>query len=325
MACFVSSSHKERWVFPVDELFSQIEDVLEQFKSIYGKNLDPTNPDLVPFNVQEETHMKLQFERYVELIGRKMKWHIRMITTALMYFKRFYLYRSIMEYPPKRVALGCLFLAGKIEACPWTGSAHGLINQIVLVSKVAEEEIVEMELVILAGIKFDLFIYSPHRPLDGLLSILIDKGFATLEEANQWQAKANSLMSPILLTVLPLCHTPAQVALHCLVKSIEPEKVDGALEVIDEFVKSSTALSSNSKTKDLSSGLKSGTLSIKEQHEEIRHSLHYAHQNAPPLGKDKEKSLKRRLRQIQKHVQQVDDELNPKRVVSDVTSTTVCI
>ena len=36
--------------------------------------------------------------------------------TAVMYLKRFYLYNSCINYPPMRIMLTCVYLAGKVRA-----------------------------------------------------------------------------------------------------------------------------------------------------------------------------------------------------------------
>jgi hypothetical protein len=38
--------------------------------------------------------------------------------TASVYFHRFYMFRSLTDYPPRIAVLGCLFLAGKVEETP---------------------------------------------------------------------------------------------------------------------------------------------------------------------------------------------------------------
>lgn len=97
--------------------------------------------------------------------------HLIVNETAIVLFRRYYVYNTIADYPPKEIMMGCMLLASKIEE-----------NRKVTVTSLSAwkpqfnvEKIVETEMIVMNAISFDLHIFSSILPLFGLISTLLSK------------------------------------------------------------------------------------------------------------------------------------------------------
>ncbi|KAL2917831.1 hypothetical protein HK105_202704 [Polyrhizophydium stewartii] len=84
--------------------------------------------------------------------------------TAIVFFKRFYLHNTVMDYDPKIVLITCLFLSTKVE--------NTLIPIDEFLSKIPKAPeaatIIDQELKVSQGLKFEFAIQHPYWPLHGL-------------------------------------------------------------------------------------------------------------------------------------------------------------
>ncbi|KAK6050752.1 hypothetical protein COOONC_11742 [Cooperia oncophora] len=67
----------------------------------------------------EEARIRREGIRLIMEVGtgvRAKAWPT--IGTASIYFHRFYMFHSLQEFPREMVAMGCLFLAGKVSETP---------------------------------------------------------------------------------------------------------------------------------------------------------------------------------------------------------------
>ena len=55
---------------------------------------------------------------YIFELGRLCKVRVRVVFSAVVYFRRFYVNRSFCEEDPRHIAPACLYLASKVEECP---------------------------------------------------------------------------------------------------------------------------------------------------------------------------------------------------------------
>jgi len=53
----------------------------------------------------------------MEVLGRQLKLHQKVIATAIVYFKRFFVRNSFVDHDPRLVIPTCLYLAAKVEEC----------------------------------------------------------------------------------------------------------------------------------------------------------------------------------------------------------------
>ncbi|CAM9823896.1 unnamed protein product [Chrysoparadoxa australica] len=78
-----------------------------------------------------------------------------------------------MEYDPRTLILTCIFLASKVEdeiiniADLERGTAESKV------SSFNETEILTMEMPLLQGLKFNLWVSHPHRPLQAFLDRIL--------------------------------------------------------------------------------------------------------------------------------------------------------
>ena len=80
-----------------------------------------------------------------------------------MFFKRFYLYNSIIEYDPKNVMLTCVFLACKV-----TENFVSLEDFATGFPKQSPQTILALEMPVLQALRFEVYVHLPYLPLRGL-------------------------------------------------------------------------------------------------------------------------------------------------------------
>ena len=84
-----------------------------------------------------------------------------------MFFKRFYLYKSMYSYKPRTMMLTCMILAFKAEEVN--------CNPLLFLSRVEGADptkVMEYEISLLEGLKYQMHTYSPFDSLEGLSIIL---------------------------------------------------------------------------------------------------------------------------------------------------------
>ena len=94
------------------------------------------------------------------------------MATASVYFHRFYMFHTFLEFPRYVTATCALFLAGKAEETPkkcrdLIKTVRGLTNdqQFGTFGQDPREEVMTLERVLLQTIKFDLQVDHPYSPL----------------------------------------------------------------------------------------------------------------------------------------------------------------
>ncbi|CEF65311.1 Cyclin-K [Strongyloides ratti] len=90
--------------------------------------------------------------------------------TASVYLQRFYMFHSFDEYNYMVTALGCLFLAGKVEETPKKikdiiSAAREIYSNALPYNGVSIESVIEFERILLRTMKFDLTVEAPYDPL----------------------------------------------------------------------------------------------------------------------------------------------------------------
>lgn len=139
--------------------------------------------------------------------------------TACMYFKRFYLHNSLMEYHPRIIMFTCVFLACKVDEFN-VSSLQFVVNlheNSVEQEKVLEQ-ILEYELLLIQQLNFHLVIHNPYRPLEGFL-IDLKTRFPMLENPEVLRKAADDFLNKAALTDTLLLFTPSQIALTSILSS----------------------------------------------------------------------------------------------------------
>ncbi|KAG8837088.1 RNA polymerase II holoenzyme cyclin-like subunit [Serendipita sp. 405] len=147
------SSHNKKWIVDRLALFaSRVEDL--RFAS----------PEHLSF-------LNIFFANLITKIGKKLHFRQRVIATATVFFRRFYLKNSLCDTEPYIVLVACCYLAGKAEELP----AH--IKTVITVANnvlhdlnvwsvpLDNHRLAEMEFYLVDELECDLTVFHPYRSL----------------------------------------------------------------------------------------------------------------------------------------------------------------
>ncbi|NXM30968.1 CCNH protein, partial [Oxyruncus cristatus] len=141
------------------------------------------------------------------------------VGTACMYFKRFYLNNSVMEYHPRIIMLTCAFLACKVDEFNVSSAQFvGNLRESPLGQEKALEQILEYELLLIQQLNFHLIVHNPYRPFEGFL-IDLKTRYPVLENPEVLRKTADDFLSRVALTDAYLLFTPSQIALTAVLSS----------------------------------------------------------------------------------------------------------
>ncbi|KAL4067109.1 cyclin-like protein [Scleroderma yunnanense] len=122
------------------------------------------------------TYFSLFFANVVTKLGRKLLFKQRVIATAIVFFRRFYLKNSYCETDPFIVIAACCYVAGKAEESPMhiknvAAEARLLFSQHPFGIKSFppdNSKLAEMEFYLVADLECDLTVFHPYRTLMAL-------------------------------------------------------------------------------------------------------------------------------------------------------------
>ncbi|KAM6468521.1 cyclin-H isoform 1-T1 [Liasis olivaceus] len=141
------------------------------------------------------------------------------VGTACMYFKRFYLNNSVMEYHPRIIMLTCAFLACKVDEFNVSSAQFvGNLRESPAGQEKTLEQILEYELLLIQQLNFHLIVHNPYRPFEGFL-IDLKTRYLLLENPETLRKTADDFLNRVSLTDACLLFTPSQIALTALVSS----------------------------------------------------------------------------------------------------------
>ncbi|VDP87760.1 unnamed protein product [Echinostoma caproni] len=148
---------------------------------------------------------------------------------AVTYLKRFYLHHSVMDFYPREMMLTCLYMACKAADFPigiQTFTSHIPRNQ-----DRYSYFILNSELFLLESLSYDLWVFTPYRPLTGLIMDLVayqkrlhqnrngtDVSLNEIELVNELRKEGTELINLWYQTDLCLTVHPSQFALAVLVE-----------------------------------------------------------------------------------------------------------
>ncbi|KAB7506736.1 Cyclin-H [Armadillidium nasatum] len=148
---------------------------------------------------------------------QRIRMPLNVSSTAQHYFKRFYLYNSVMDYHPKEILVTCVYLACKIE------EFYVTINDFVFNVKgdkrKAAEIILNNELQLTQELQFHLIIHHPYRPIEGLL-IDIKTRFPELTDPERLRPYIEEFVVKVQLTDAILLYSPSQIALAAVTTAV---------------------------------------------------------------------------------------------------------
>ncbi|KAG2500086.1 hypothetical protein HYH03_002363 [Edaphochlamys debaryana] len=142
-------------------------------------------------------------------LAKQLKLRQRVAATAMIYFRRAYLCNNFCRLDPRLVYVACLYLACKAEES-LLAAKHLVVHAKNLRPKWTYDvkDLLDMEMVLLEDLDFNLIVFSPYRELARLLS---DAGVEQACAQRAWGALNDSYRSDV-----NLLYPPHIVALGCL-------------------------------------------------------------------------------------------------------------
>ncbi|KAJ1975118.1 hypothetical protein H4R34_004455 [Dimargaris verticillata] len=151
------------------------------------------------------------YETRIETVSKYFKFPNQVKATAVVFMKRFFLYNTVMDYPPKFIMLTCLYLATKTE------------NHFIQIEEFAKpstlkttpKDILDYEFIVSQSLKFEFTIHHPYSPLYGFFldaqAVVDNMALLTqvYNKAMEWCHKS-------LFTDLVFLYFPSQVALAAM-------------------------------------------------------------------------------------------------------------
>ncbi|KAK5871337.1 hypothetical protein PBY51_004222 [Eleginops maclovinus] len=142
------------------------------------------------------------------------------VGTGIMYFRRFYLHNTIMEYHPRIIMLTCAYLSCKVEEfnVSSTQFVGNLLQETPAGQERVLEQILEFELLLIQQLKFHLVVHNPYRPMEGLL-IDLKTRYPALENPESLRKSADDFLTQATITDAGLMFPPSQIALTAILNS----------------------------------------------------------------------------------------------------------
>ncbi|KAF4602706.1 RNA polymerase II holoenzyme cyclin-like subunit [Pleurotus pulmonarius] len=152
---FWASSHHKRWI--VDRA------TLKQARADDVQYVD--DPEYLDF-------LSIYFADLITKLGKRLSLRQRVIATATVFFKRFYLKNSFCETDPFIVIAACCYVAAKAEESPVhiknvVSEARSLFNDIYGIKTFSSDnsKLAEMEFYLVDDLECDLTVFHPYRSL----------------------------------------------------------------------------------------------------------------------------------------------------------------
>jgi len=224
---FPSSTQKHHWIFPDEETILKIrESTNTKFVAKFAKPemKEQSEMDNYFLTADEEKTLLSFYEFHLKDFCFKFNppMNKAVIGTAFHYFKRFYLYNSVMNYHPKEILVTCVYLACKIEE--FNVSITQFVANIQGNREKATEIILNNELLLMSALKFHLTIHNPYRPVEGFLIDI--KTRHPQFDAEVLRPFIDEFLDKVLLTDIPLLYAPSQIALASILEAARKSKVD---------------------------------------------------------------------------------------------------
>ncbi|KAH6561806.1 hypothetical protein BASA50_004835 [Batrachochytrium salamandrivorans] len=159
--------------------------------------------------------------------------------TAIVFFKRFYLNNTVMDYDPKIILMTCLFLSTKVE--------NSLMSLDEFLSKVPKSPdasvMIDLEFTLSKGLKFEYFVHHPYWPLHGFfldLQTYIQSSQPRTSHVDLTKRlyavynQASSLITSSLISDISFIYMPSQIALAAIKET--GSHVTVIAPIIDAFI-----------------------------------------------------------------------------------------
>ncbi|KAJ3366246.1 hypothetical protein GGF32_006695 [Allomyces javanicus] len=137
------------------------------------------------------------------------------MATSIMFIKRFYLYKSVIEYDPKSVMAACVFLASKVE-----NTKIDVSELMRVVKGLDPARIKELEFTVADVLRFEFAVRHPFEAVFGLYLDLqtvlpVDQHAPLLDQLDKTRDAAMVWATYACTTDAMLVYMPSQVAMAC--------------------------------------------------------------------------------------------------------------
>lgn len=153
------------------------------------------------------------YEGKIQHICKDLKLLRKVLGTALVFFKRFYLSYAAAEHDPQGIVLTCLYLACKTTDCYISAA------ELARLSGTQPDLVLKNEMLLLQGLQYDLIVHLPYIAIDSFIQALLNhvgSSDASAPDSGRLariKAAAYEASDALMLTDAPLLYTPGQLAL----------------------------------------------------------------------------------------------------------------
>ena len=218
---FHQSTQKKFWLLENSEKIAEIQSAtnksyIEEYNDICLSNNTPVPEEFLAYH--DEKMLLIYYSKFVNEICRKFKPTVPMSVNgmSLIYFKRFYLNTSVMEFHPKDIAYLCVYLACKVDE--YNVSIDQFMGQVKSsYDPMLQMFIIDNELLLLQKLHFHLTVHTLYRPLEGyLIDMKTRKNIIGIDHLEQHRPALESFLSNSMLTDVSLLYPPSQIVLAAL-------------------------------------------------------------------------------------------------------------
>ncbi|KAK0131465.1 Cyclin-H [Merluccius polli] len=218
-----NSSHKKFWIFDTEDAVELLRcEANRKFRSKMSTSGKPGLKEAMFLERHEERVLFRYYEkRLVDFCGVfKPAMPKSVVGTAIMFFRRFYLNNSLMEYHPRIIMFTCAYLSCKVDE--FNVSSTQFVGNLVQETPAGQErvleQILEFELLLIQQLNFHLVVHTPYRPMEGLL-IDIKTRYPPLENPESLRKSADDFLTRASTTDTGLLFSPSQIALTAILNS----------------------------------------------------------------------------------------------------------
>lgn len=211
-----NSSQKKFWTYDKEETLDKLR--LEANRKFCSKGTSGGKPGINQSMFLDAQEEKVLFRHYEKRLLDfcaifKPTMPKSVVGTACMYFRRFYLNNSLMEYHPRTIMLTCTYLSCKVDEFNVSSTQFvGNLQESPVGQERALEQILEYELLLIQQLNFHLVVHNPYRPLEGFL-IDLKTRYPLLENPEMLRKSAEDFLNRAAVTDAGLLFSPSQLAL----------------------------------------------------------------------------------------------------------------
>lgn len=219
---FHNSSQRKYWIFDSDnELEKNRYEANKKFRMKAKESGKPVNESVFLERHEEDVLLRHYERRLLDFCNAfKPAMPKSVVGTAAMYFRRFYVNNSIMEYHPRIIMLTCAYLSCKVEEfnVSSTQFVGNLLQETPAGQERVLEQILEYELLLIQQLNFHLVVHNPFRPMEGLL-IDLKTRYPALENPESLRKSSDDFLTQAAMTDAGLLFSPSQIALTAILNS----------------------------------------------------------------------------------------------------------